>query len=71
MTNNSYQKKEARQRHQDLTEEKQDKKRQYACEGYRNLSENKKKENKHQYVCEQCQNLLEDQRRNFFLEYRK
>ena len=48
MTNNYYKKekklsKNARERYQNLSEEKKDKKPRYACEQYRNLSEVKKK----------------------------
>ena len=64
MANNYYQKNkeklqnEARKRYQYFSEEEKNKKCQYACKQYRNLSEKKKK--KRQYGCERYKNLLEN-----------
>ena len=62
-------KKEAHERYQNLSEEKKNKKCQYARERYQNLSE-EKKEKKRQYYREHHKNLPED-KKQMTAEYRR
>ena len=77
MVNKYYQKhkerlgKEAYERYQNLSEEKKDKKRQYAREWYRHLSEEEEEKKKCQYGRERYKNLLQDEYKIFFLGCRK
>ena len=56
---------------QNLSEEEKDKKRQYAREWYRHLSEEEEEKKKCQYGCERYKNLLQDEYKIFFLGCRK
>ena len=54
--------KKARERYQNLLEEKKGNIHQYACEQYINLSEEEKKENRCQYGRERYKNHLENEK---------